>query len=679
MAGEGLPTPQHQDLSWLRSGGRGSGGARIIAKLILMGAGTIVAVLLLVLALHQVNGGETETEHLISTLNQVRDPWAQDLANDMTSYRTWIENHGIGAELALFDDISGFLLRSVLTTDGSPQESLLSAIFVSAHEGLIRFSFLIIASLRLWIVTCILTFYFGYTMLKPYSGDDVLGQTGNGRLFYSGARAGLDYLSASGAPDVLVRGLACPAEASRPEVHASALWKTLAQFDAQSRTNESLIAIIIKHGEIAPFVARFEDEGILAKTYTGAMLKGYVNEVLHVGLTLHADYAAGTFDDLSTLPPEKTSMDEKDYAKLLQAALNRVILPDLKELIGQLPAKDIATFILALESGKVLAHSFEGGKWTRKSNFPQLSARAVLHSVLAYPEEYEFEARHRIRHALVYASRSSSFAAVRMPQGMEPTAWAMRQWAEVLLACPHEARDIIDEVELVGLTRAMHRAWESEVLPRISSIVPDVTTTCYTTISNLFFVPVGTLVTLLRKTIGVNQFSRLTELSALVSAKQKALYDKVNQGEDSGIAARTFDRVLAPLSDREISSLAELHGVEADDLRAWSAMRNILVSQGWLARRVGDYTVPESSVIFSVFKAPPGYPAANALGFFGKSGLVPLRGGKFAEAWGQMWDARFQSFQRATMSESQEEFDRQMRGIKDENKEEEAGILAPTV
>ena len=122
MAGEGLPTPQHQDLSWLRSGGRGSGGARIIAKLILMGAGTIVAVLLLVLALHQVNGGETETEHLISTLNQVRDPWAQDLANDMTSYRTWIENHGIGAELALFDDISGFLLRSVLTTDGSPQE-----------------------------------------------------------------------------------------------------------------------------------------------------------------------------------------------------------------------------------------------------------------------------------------------------------------------------------------------------------------------------------------------------------------------------------------------------------------------------------------------------------------------------------------------------------------------------
>ena len=679
MAGDGLPTSQQQDLSWLRSGGRGSGGARIITKLIVVGAGTIVAVLLLVLTLHQVNGGEKETEQLISTLNQVREPWAQDLANDLTRYRAWIENHGVGVELSLFDDISGFLLRSVLTTDDSPEESLLSAIFVSAHEGLIRFSFLIIASLRLWIVTCILAFYYGYTMLQPYGGDDILGQTGNGRLFYSGARAGLDYLSASGAPDVLVRGLACPAEASRSEVHASALWKTLAQFDAQSRTNESLIAIIIKHGEIAPFVARFEDEGILAKTYTGAMLQGYVNEVLQVGLTLHARYAGGTCNDLSPLPPAKTSMDEKEYAKLLTAALDRVILPELKELIGQLPAKDIATFILALESGKVLAHSFEGGKWTRRSNFPQLSARAVLHSVLAYPEEYEFEARHRIRHALVYASRSSSFAAVRMPQGMEPTAWAMRQWAEVLLACPHEARDVIEEVELIGLTRAMHRAWESEVLPRISTIVPDITTTCYTTISSLFFVPVGTLVTLLRKTIGANQLSRLTELSALVSAKQKALYDKVNQGDDSGITARTFDRVLAPLQEHEILSLAELHGVDANDLRDWSAMRNILVSQGWLARRVGDYTVPESSVIFSVFKAPPGYPAANNLGFFGKSGLVPLRGGKFAETWGQTWDARFQSFQRATMSESQEDFDRQMNGIKDENREEEAVISAPTV
>ena len=34
----------------------------------------------------------------------------------------------------------------------------------------------------------------------------------------------------------------------------------------------------------------------------------------------------------------------------------------------------------------------------------------------------------------------------------------LRQWAEVLLACPHEARDIIDEVELVGLTRASTKA-----------------------------------------------------------------------------------------------------------------------------------------------------------------------------------------------------------------------------
>jgi hypothetical protein len=679
VAVDGLPTPQQQDLSWLRSGGRGSGGARLIAKLILVGAGMVAAVLLLVFVLHQVNGGETETEHLISTLYQIHDPWAHDLASDVTSYRTWIEKHGIGAELSLFDDISGFLLRSVLTTDGSPDESLFTAIFVSIHEGLIRFSFLIIASLRLWIVTCMLTFYFGYTMLKPYRGDDILGQTGNGRVFYSGARGGLEHLSASGAPDVLVRGLACPAEASRAEVHASTLWKTLGQFNAQTQTNESLIAIILKHGQTAPFVARFEEEGILAKTYTGAMLKGYVHEVLKVVLQLHADYARGSVGDAGTLPPQKSSMDEGDYAKLLHASLNRVLLPELKELVGKLPVHEVATFLLALESGKVLAHSFEGGKWTRKSNFPQLSARAVLHSVLAYPEEYEFEARHRIRHALVYASRSSSFAAVRMPQGMEPAAWALRQWAEVLLACPHEARDVVDEVELVGLTRAMHHIWETEVLPRVSSIVPDLTTTCYTTISNLFFVPLGTLVTLLRKTVSEGQLARLSELSASVSARQKALYDKVNQGDDTGIAARTFDRVLSPLTDQEIASLTEQHGLQASELREWSAMRNILVSHGWLARRVGDYTVPESSVIFSVFKAPSGYPAANALGFFGKSGLVPLRGGKFSEVWGQMWDSRFQSFQRATMSETKEEFEKQMKGIKEDSKEEEGSILAPSI
>jgi hypothetical protein len=126
-------------------------------------------------------------------------------------------------------------------------------------------------------------------------------------------------------------------------------------------------------------------------------------------------------------------------------------------------------------------------------------------------------------------------------------------------------------------------------------------------------------------------------------------------------------------------SLAKIHGLSEVDLRDWSALRNILASFGWLARRVGDYTVAESSVIFSVFKAPPGYPQANSLGFFGRQGLVPLRSAKFAECWGRDWDRRFQAFQKATMAETQEDFEKALKGIKDEAVEEPAPQGSPVL
>jgi hypothetical protein len=678
VAVEGLPTPD-KDLSWPRGGDK-SGGVRLAAKIVLLSSLGLLAILLAVVLIHQAQGGRTDITEFTTQLVELREPWAEKLAGNVDSYRGWFERHGTSMELSIFDDISGLLLSSIIAFKGSPDESLLDSLYVSVHEGLIRLMFMVLASLRAWIAIAGFSFYFGFIALKPYKGDDILGQTGNGRLYYSGARGGLEKLSDTGAPDVLVRGLACPAEATPQEVTASPLWKLLGEFKAQNDTNKSLVAIILKHGDTAPFVARLEDEPLLQKTYSGEPLKEYLHALLNGALSLHASYVSG--EGIQAAPqvkgaPPTLPYSPESYVQALKVSLHRVLLPELRELLGSLETSEIATFILALESGKVLAHSFEGGKWIRKSNFPQLSARAVLHSVLAYPKEYDFHARHRIRHGLVYASRSSSFAAVRMPQGMLDSSWALRQWAEVLLSSPFELDDVVDEVELVGLTRAMRNRWEGEVLARAAAIAPDLPSTCYTTMSNLFFVPIPTIVALLRRTIEPGQLGRLTELSGLVSATQRRKYEKANQGNDDGLPARTFDRVFAPLNNEELSTLASLHGVGEEELREWSAMRNILASHGWLARRVGDYTVPESSVIFSVFKAPAGYPGANTLGLFGKSGLVPLRGGKFAEVWGYGWDSRFQSFQKATMSENREHFEKVLKGIKDETPEEEQGIVAP--
>lgn len=681
MAVDGLPNPHQDDLSWLKAGSKGS-GARFAAMIVLWAVGILIAVLFLFFLLHHLQGGAADTESLTHQLLEIQESWSDKLAQDMVGYHEWFARHGTNAERSVFADISALFLRSVLAMTTSPEESYLASLYVSAHAGLIRALFMIIASLRLWIASLLVAAYFGYTYYRPYRGDDILGQTGNGRLFYSGARAGLENLSPSGAPDVLVRGLACPDYASKGETLASTTWKTLSEWGATNATNEALTAILVKHGDTASYVPRLEDEALYDKSYKGASLAEHVPNILNAALTLHAAYAGGECERApqGTIAPGTLSgASSAEYAQSLQGALHQVLSPHLRALIGRLSAREVATFVLALESGKIIAHSFEGGKWFRRSNFPHLSARAILHSVVAYPKEYGFEGRQRIRQALVYASRTSSFAPVRMPIGMSDDIWAMRQWADILLAAPHELADAVNEIELVGLVRAAHGKFERDVLPRATSLVPNLSTTSFATMSDLFFLSTTNIVNLLRKTVTPQELARIAELSAIVGVKQKQRIERAQASEEGAGTTLIYDRVFAPISDGEIESLSNIHSLNSADLRDWSSLRNILASFGWLARRVGDYTVPESSIIFSVFKTPPNYPESNSLNLIGKTGLVPLRGSKFRDVWGNDWDRRFQSFQRATMAETREDFERALKGIKEEVLEEPPPVPSSTV
>jgi hypothetical protein len=679
VAVDGLPTPHEDDLSWLKTGGKGS-GARFAAMIVLWIGGLILTTLALIFVFHHLQATDSNINGLFDELTQIQQPWSEKMAENIESYRGWLERHGTSAERSVFDDTTAIILRSVLTISTAPHDSFLASLYVSAHSGLLRALFLVTASLRLWIASILVAGYFGYSYYRPYRGDDLLGQTGNGRLFYSGARGGLEKLAASGAPDVLVRGLACPDYATKAETLSSSLWKTLSDWGATNTTNEALVAILIKHGDTASYVPRLEDEAAYSKAFKGASLAEHVPNLLNAALSLHALYAAGT---TTTRPQGATSVksltaaSSEEYAQAILGALHQVVSPHLRALIGELSVQEVATLVLALESGKVLAHSYEGGKWFRRSNFPQLSARAILHSVVSYPDEYDFEARQRIRQALVYASRTSSFAPVRMPIGMTEDIWALRQWAEILLAAPHELAEVVDEIELIGLVRAAHQRFERDVLPRAAAIVPDLTTTSFVTMSEIFFLPLPSIVALLRKTVEPHILQRIAQLSSIVGVRQRERIERAQASEDGAGTTLIYDRVFAPLSEAEIETLAGLHSLNPDDIRDWSTLRNILASFGWLARRVGDYTVPESSVIFSVFKTPANYPGANALNLVGKIGLVPLRGSKFREIWGGDWDRKYQVFQRATMSESREDFERVLKGIKEETIEEP--VVAPPV
>ena len=680
---EGLPAPDAKDLELLRSTGRRSYSSFIIRSVVAV-LGGLAGILITVHLLRDEHAVTEASQVAHQRLVAVNAPWGKELSTQVQEYQDWLVAHGTRTEYEIFNEISTLLIQGVLATfldeDSQGREGFFSRVLFSLQTGLIRLSFLIIASARAWFVVVIGAVMWGLRSYRPYHGEDALGQMGNGRLFYSGLRAGLEKITAEGAPDVQVRGFACPQHGSSVEARASSMWRVLGEYGAQNVTNEALVAILVKNGAIAPYVVPFEEDAIFAKAFKGSSLLEHTPALLEAALSLHALFAAGEVRaGLREIPEQAIDrpFDSDEYALAVRSAMSRVLSPTDRQQLGQIPASEVATAVLALQCGKVMAHSYEGGRWIKRSQFPNLSARAVLHSVLAYPEDYDFYSRSRIRRALIYASRSSSFAPVRMPIGLPPDVWVLRQWMEVLMANPHELSGAADEVELVGLVRAAHEAWVMDFLGASGVLAPEISGASYATASGLLLVPLTQIVQALRRSVDAPSIARMAELLEVVSARQRLQAAELAKREGEAPDPLSFDRIFPPLRDKETAELANLHALAEVDVRDWSALRIVLTSFGWLARRVGDYTVPESSIIFAVFKSREPLPGANSLGLVGKAGMVPFRGAKLEARWGGSWSARFAYADKATMAEATEDFEKLMKGFEEKIEDDLASTNSP--
>jgi hypothetical protein len=95
---------------------------------------------------------------------------------------------------------------------------------------------------------------------------------------------------------------------------------------------------------------------------------------------------------------------------------------------------------------------------------------------------------------------------------------------------------------------------------------------------------------------------------------------------------------------------------------------------------VGDYSVPTTSIIFAVFKADRPLAHMNTLGLLGRPGMVPVRGSKLIDRWGRNWSARFTYVKKATMAETQDDYEKLLKGIEDvEPLDEESATQSSTV
>ncbi|MBX7144671.1 MAG: hypothetical protein K1X79_09495 [Oligoflexia bacterium] len=611
------------------------------------------------------------------------------------AYREWLYLHGTSDEQNLFDSISITLFENAAHIGSRKAAieglSFFQRIYFSLHFSLLRICFVLIASYRLWLFAILLAAILEFFSLRVHQGVDFLGQTGNGRLFFSGFRISLDPAGPDGAPQQHVRGLACAAQASTAVVRKSRLGKTLETFGVDNATNLGLAGVILHHREFPAYIAAQEETPLLEAAFAGANLGESSTLLLERALKLHQKYRAmqmgnERFDDLEADSTDSLQdgvarkMQLSEYISQLIKALHRVLTPEMRTHLSEMRPAELATLVLALEAGKVLAYSREGAIWTRKSNFPHLSARSILHSMAGYGQDYSSDERTTIRRALMFAERSSVFAPVRFPIDLSEKARAARQWAEVLLACPHELQAVADEVELVGIVGEAQRAWSRLFLDGAMALDPAVVEDVYATPSNLLFVPVTKVLALMRKVVEHGTLRRLEELIARVSQKQRLAamsLDFAGEGpfgggsSSSSSTGSNSDRVFTPLAHREIKALAGAHSISAADIRDWSSFRVILNNYGWLARRIGDHTVPESSLVSVVFKADKALPGANEFGRIGKHGMVALRGTRLETRWGSFWQSRFVATNGATMAEDQADYEQLLKGIEKKSDDDE--------
>jgi len=609
--------------------------------------------------------------------------WGEEFLHSQRSYRDWLISYGTAKEVELFEKVSQILFGNAASFGIDGGTGILSRTYLAAHFGVMRVGFFLIASWRLWLLAILIALLRAALSSEVHLESDILGQAGNGRLFYSGIKADLNKTSPGGAPESQVAGLACPAQVSKSVVMQSELAKILRANSALNETNIGLAGVVLAHKKWPAYVAVQEEESLLANFIEVPPLIQNAEVLLEELFSLHKKYKEiyaendSLEENLETevAPeiPEDEKLGKEEFRSFLRANMDRSLTSSMKERISEIGPDELATTVLAVEAGKALAFGFEGGRWARRSNFPQLSARAVLHSLPAFASEYNFDRRTLIRRAIIYAARSSHFGPIRMPVNLSSKSRALRQWVELLMASPHELQSSADDVQLFGLLGDAHKAWIDNFFDGIITLNPDIVANIYVNQGNLLFIPLEVLLKLVQDSVSKSTLSKLAELVPRVSQKQRLDALSQNFGGESGeehesAKVPAFQKVFPPFSHTEVKDLAKEHGVSEDAIRRWSYIRVILNNYGWLGRRVGDYSVPENSLIYAILKFDS-HPEANDLGLVSRPAMVALRASKLKEKWGPSWHSRFVNVRSVSMAETEEEARRVLKGQdpKDEN------------
>lgn len=641
------------------------GGKEGVGALVIAGATVLLACLIVL-------GGRPEGTEAIRANPSLHPEWVVTYLDREQALFNFLWYFGLPPERWAFAAASDLILSSGSgEADVRESSSPWRLFLLSAHRGLLHLIFVVLICWRAWVAYLLWVWVQKMVDRGVYQGDNLLGQMGNGRLFYSGARAGLYNVAENGAPDVQVRGLACPPEAPADVVLSSPLYHVLERHGAVSETNKTLISYLLADPRMPAFASGMNQDRVIERVFEGCSLADLAEVALERALYLHGHYLDGTYDDDTfyggeDLGSEKGGITVEQYAARLLVGFHRVLTDSLRDAMRKFTPAQVATVVLALQAGKVLAYSFEAGRWVRTSPFPELCARAVLHSVVAYGRELSYYEREYVRQALIYGSRFSLMGPIRFPIAMSLQARAARQWVELMMAEPHELPASIDEVELVGIVAEVHAEWSarlSDALQRGESTVFQ--GTCVGP-SEVVFMPVQNLLAQMREILPREWIERIGELVSLVSQKQKLVMmsAELNAEASEVKSIPVYQRILSPLAFAERKAIADEFQLSEEDVRDWCALRVVFNAHGWLARRVGSRSVPESSIIFCVVRIEHDHFPVNEKGRAGLEAVVPLRGSRLEARLGRGWASLFPEASTAKLALTKEEYELFLAGKK---------------
>jgi hypothetical protein len=580
-----------------------------------------------------------------SRLLALQHGWSDTAASDWSRYRSWLIAHGTESEKFVFDVTTSAIASSILSSNSSgfsmASMGVGSRILIGIHLLSIKALFMLLAGYRFIVAVALVSLLSGARSLRIRNKAWLLGSTGNGRLFYSGARASLEKVNDDGSPSLSVQGLACPKQSKLSDVENSRLGKLLAELGVANATNMQLASIIHHYKQLPAYI--YDSDQSSDSTTNGQLLENAHNVTREVWLAKQHLVSGGPLED------------ENPLARCLVRTADQ----DSKLALQSIPVEELITLALSLEAAKVFTHSFEGERWGKRSSLPHLSARAILHSLSCYPEDYSNVSRTRLRQGLIYALRYSPFSEVRVPINMRDDCWALRQWAEVLLSNPLNRSVVSDEVELYGLFRVIHSRWCRQLPELINNFCAS---GAIRTGTNLVFVPLAAIITELQKLLAVSERNQLQSTCKRVAENQKKKMDALSEEDSDEAHMQNFKLVKFFDCAMEVNSVAHTFSLEEDIVSEWMSIRFVLSSYGWLASRIGEYGVPSTSVISAVFRPVPIENGGNEHARLGVKGVVALRQSRFSEILGDKWKSKMRFIERATMAESQQLYDRLLKG-----------------